>query len=79
MQHLSKVFRGSSVPWRLSRALTASVNIPLFPVTNAWAPSLHQVSCNRCFVAVPESRNEVLRWEEGDLATPKPSLATGVQ
>ena len=30
-------------------------------------------------MAVPESRNEVLRWKEGDLVTPKPSLATGVQ
>ena len=68
-----------SVPWRLSQALAASVNIPLSPVINAWAPSLHQVSCNRCFMAAPENRSKALRWEEGDLVTAKPSLATGAQ
>ena len=69
---------GSS-PVRLKELGTGGLDVGGEGVINAWAPSLHQVSCNRCFVAVPESRNEVLRWEEGDLVTPKPSLATGVQ
>lgn len=30
-------------------------------------------------MAAPASRSEALRWEEGDLVTAKPSLATGVQ